>query len=296
MTDDTLRILVTGASGFIGHRLLGHIGGSGADPIGWTRADGDLRDRDAVRARISDIRPDRVFHLAAEPPQPVPEPWTRIADEQAMLANIAYAMPGHCRLIYAGSMAEYGRSGVLHETDQCTPDTGYGCAKFSGTTLAIALRSTLGADIRVGRLFGAYGPGEGAARLLPTVLARLRSGEPMPLSDGNQIRDFVHVDDACAALLALSEAPTTSAPAIVNIGTGTGVSVRHVCETIAVILGADAGLLQFGARPRRLVDQDSLVAGTDELQRIVAPLPQRWLDIRLATEVVESMPCVPPAR
>lgn len=287
MEHDNPRVLVTGSSGFIGRRMLERMRRSGTDAAGWTRADGDLRDPDAVRTRLARIRPDHIFHLASEPPKPVAETWTRVADEQAMLANLAYAMPSHCRLIYAGSMAEYGRAGLLRETDQCVPDTGYGCAKSSGTNLALALRTILQVDIRVGRLFGVYGPGEGPNRLLPTLLARLRSGEPMPLSDGEQVRDFIHVDDVCTVLFALADAP--GPPPIVNVGTGRGVSVRHVCETVADVLNADASLLRFGARPRRHVDQDALVAGTKFLQLVVAPPPQRWLDKNLAADVIDSM-------
>lgn len=287
MKNGSPRILVTGSSGFIGRRMLDRIRTSGAEVDGWTRADGDLRDPDAVRTRLARIRPDRIFHLASEPPQPVAENWSRIADEQAMLANLAYAMPGHCRLIYAGSMAEYGRSGLLSESDRCTPDTGYGCAKFSGTTLALALRTILQVDIRVGRLFGVYGPGEGPSRLLPTLLAKMRAGEPMPLSDGRQVRDFIHVDDVCTILLALAEAPDP--PPIVNVGTGQGVSVRQVCETVVNILNADASLLRFSTRPRRHVDQDRLVAATECLGSVAQLPPQRWLDAHLAAEVVDGM-------
>lgn len=287
MKDDNPRILVTGSSGFIGRRMLERMRSAGVDASGWTRADGDLRDSDAVRTRLAQLRPDHIFHLASEPPSPVAETWARIADEQAMLANLAYTMPGHCRLIYAGSMAEYGRAGLLRETDQCMPDTGYGCAKSSGTNLAIALRTILDVDIRVGRLFGVYGPGEGPGRLLPTLLAKMRNGEPMPLSDGEQLRDFIHVDDVCTVMLALAEA--SAPPPIVNVGTGRGVSVRRVCETVARVLNVDPSLLRFGTRPRRHVDQDALVAGTELLRSVVAPPPQRWLDEILAAEVVDSM-------
>lgn len=294
MENDNPRALVTGSSGFIGRRLLERMRNGGTDAAGWTRADGDLRDPDAVRTRLARIRPDHIFHLASNPPNPAAETWTRVADEQAMLANLAYAMPSHCRLIYAGSMAEYGRAGLLREIDQCVPDTGYGCAKFSGTNLAVALRTILQVDIRVGRLFGVYGPGEGSSRLLPALLAKLRSSEPMLLSDGEQLRDFIHVDDVCTVLVALAEAPCP--PPLINVGTGRGVSVRHVCETVASVLNANPGLLRFGARPRRNVDQDALVAGTELLRSVVEPPPQRWLDKALAAKVVDSM-CrnLPPA-
>lgn len=280
--------LVTGSGGFIGARLADWLRQRGDNVIAWTRANGDLRERDAVASLVSRVRPDYIFHLASEPPGSATEQWHRVAGEQQMLANLAYAMPGHCQLIYTGSMAEYGKSGVLHEADQCAPDTGYGCAKFSGTTLAVALRSILNIDVRVARLFGVYGPGEASARLLPSLVARLGRGEQVPLSDGLQIRDFIHVDDVCAAIVALGAAPSAQAPPIVNIGTGVGLGVRQLCELVAEILGADPSLLNFGALPRRSVDQDCLIAGTDALQSFMQPPAQRWLDRQMAGDIIAS--------
>ncbi len=281
--------LITGGGGFVGGRLFEALRAAGRDVHAWTRADGDLRDGDRIRAALGRIRPTHIYHLASNPPGPGDESWRRIADEQAMLANLAYAMPAHCRLIYAGSMAEYGRSGVLSEQDQCTPDTGYGCAKLGGTALALSLRNLFDLDIRVARLFGAYGPGEAPNRLLPTLVTKLGRHESVPLSDGAQLRDFVHVDDVSAILMAFADAPGEDVPALSNIGTGQGVTVRHVCERVAAILGADPALLQFGAVPRRAVDQDCLVANVGRMARFASPPPQRWLDEILAEEMVRAM-------
>lgn len=282
-------ILVTGATGFIGRRLVEHLRGSGCNVTGWTRAHGDLRDAAAVRSVLDDLRPEKVFHLASPPPGATAEDWSRVAGEQLMLGNLAYAMPRHATLVYAGSMAEYGRSGVLREQDQCTPDTAYGCAKFAGTSLAVSLRTAPGLDVRAARVFGVYGPGEGRTRLLPALIEKLRAGDIVPLSDGMQSRDFIHIDDVCTALIALSAVPRKNAPAIVNIGTGLGVQVADVCRTVADILGADPALLHFGALPRRAVDQDCLIADTELMRAVVEPPPQRWLDHTAAGLVIEQM-------
>ncbi|WP_293700636.1 MULTISPECIES: NAD-dependent epimerase/dehydratase family protein [unclassified Sphingopyxis] len=281
--------LITGAAGFVGRRLVEALRAQGQEVYAWTRNDGDLRDSEVVRAALGQIRPTCVYHLASTPPGSGDENWYRIADEQQMVANLAYALPDQGRLIYAGSMAEYGQSGTLFEYQQCTPDTCYGCAKFSASTLALSLRMLHGFDIRVARLFGVYGPGEASARLLPTLIAKLGRGEAVALSDGAQLRDFIHIDDVCSLLARYAAEPMQSAPAVSNIGTGEGISVRQVCERVAEVMGADSALLRFGAIPRRSVDKDRLVANVDQMKLFAPVPPQRWLDHDLSEAVVRSM-------
>ena len=277
-------VIVTGASGFIGQRLVKRLQGLGRPVAGWTREWGDLRDRSAIQSVFAELKPTKVFHLAAGPAADDNAPWTRVADEQRMVANLAYEMSDQCQLICAGSMAEYGHSGTFRGSDYCAPDTAYGSAKYAATNLALALRRLLDRDIRVARLFGVYGPGERDTRLLPALVRQLSAGQPVPLSDGLQIRDFVHVDDVIEVITAFSA--FDEAPALVNVGTGVGVTVGEVCKTVASALGADPALLHFGELPRRAVDQDCLIAQVDELRTFVPPPIQRWSVPELAAACV----------
>lgn len=282
------RTLVTGANGFIGSRMVEYLVDSGVETLGFTRSMGDLTDTGAVKQMLYEFKPERIIHLAAISANTINESWHGVAQEQRMLSNLAHSMADHATLIYAGSMAEHGYSGVFSETSPCAPDTAYGCAKHAGTNLALALRCTRQLDIRVARLFGVFGPGEAPTRLLPMLIARLNRGVAVQLTDGMQQRDFIHVDDVCALLDAYSRL-TEKCPSILNFGTGVGVTVRAVCEMVADILGADRDLLEFGSVVRRQLDQNILIANTTELSNFFKVPTQFWSDKKMAAKCVMQM-------
>lgn len=278
------RWLVTGAGGFIGQRLVALLRAGGVSVAAWRRGDADLADPDAVGRAMAQAAPTHIVHLAAGPPAPAVADWRYVVHDPVMVSNLASAMPAQCRLLHAGSMAEFGRSGRFDEAAICRPSSAYGAAKAAATDRAIALRMTTGRTIGVARLFGVYGPGEAAHRLVPHVARALAAGRHVPLSPGDQVRDFVHVDDVCATLIALARDPEM--PALVNVGTGIGLAVRQVCEIVADLLDASRDLLGFGEMPYRVVDEAELVADTRLLARHAPVPPQRWCNpARLADEV-----------
>jgi nucleoside-diphosphate-sugar epimerase len=270
------RFLVTGAGGFIGKRLVARLQATGAEVLAWTRDTGDLTEARAVQATVAGFAPSFIVHLAAGSSAVAEADWKHIAAEVAMLDNIARAMPSSARLVHCGSVAEIGRSGRLAEDEPVQPRSVYGFAKAAATDRALAL-STMGFDVRVARLFNVYGPGEAQRRLVPHLVTHLLAGQPVLLSDAEQVRDFVHVDDVCDCLLALARLDAVPWP-MLNIGTGIGVSVGDVARRVANCLGADQALLRFGELPRRPIDEDVLVAEVGRLSALGLLPVQHWLE------------------
>jgi nucleoside-diphosphate-sugar epimerase len=271
------RTVLTGAAGFIGRRLMARLAASGVAVDGWKRSDVDLLDADAVKLRLSEGPPPLIIHLASGAVAPQGDrSWRCIATEVEMVANLVSAAPLGTRLLVAGSMAEYGRSGRLAETSACTPRTTYGIAKLAASLYALGPGREAGLDVCVARLFGIYGPGEADYRLLPSLRRGLAAGVPIPLSDGEQRRDFVHVDDACDSLVAISRLANWSF-GVVNVGTGNALSVRDVAEWLVDEMGADRRLLRFGAVPRRETDEDLLEADTTRLKLLIGYVPPQRL-------------------
>lgn len=270
-------VLVTGAGGFIGRRLVGTLLGRGHAVTPWNRSDVDLTDLQAVKAAIEHVRPRTVFHLASSSVAPHNQQEDSISRDLAMTANlVATAQPGTV-FIQAGSMAEYGASGRLREDHVCQPRTAYGRAKLACTEHALHRGEARGLQVRAARLFGVWGPGERSWRFIPTLLTKLRAGEPVALSDGSQRRDFIHVDDCCEVLVRIADLKHRSGSLLVNVGTGRAITLRMVCEQIANCLGADSALLRFGAVPRRETDEDVLEADTARLENLVNFVPRQRL-------------------
>ena len=275
--NDLGRAVVTGAGGFLGRALVARLSGGGVRVLGPRRADLDWRDSVAVGQFVGDAGVATIYHLAssgvangnADDPQIV-------ADELAMARAIASSAYPGTRVVYAGSMAEYGTPGRLAETAAVTPRNAYARAKVEAGQILEEGSQTRGYSLVHARLFGLYGPGERAGRLLPAIVAALREQRPIALSDGTQRRDFVHVDDAARALEAVGMQAWS--PTCVNVGTGIALEVRAVALALAREMDVDAGLLQFGARPRSAHDQDMLEADTALLAQTIGWVPPQRLD------------------
>jgi nucleoside-diphosphate-sugar epimerase len=137
------------------------------------------------------------------------------------------------------------------------PATLYGRAKLALGSTMEGLGQAGGASFAHGRVFFLYGPHEAPERLVPSVTAALLRGERAPTTDGVQQRDFLHVDDVAAALVALLHADAVAGPE--NIASGSPVPVRDVVAAIAEEVGRP-DLVGWGEVQRGASDPD-LVAG-----------------------------------
>jgi len=296
------RVIVTGAAGFIGRRLVGRLRSYDARVQAWDRVrklgideSMDLNDAEAVRRAVGRFRPQLVFHLAAAGVSHARahDP-SVVCENVAILNNLMAALrenSGATRptLVVAGTMAEYGPARVsIAETATCRPNTAYALSKYACTRLVELYSADSGIQAVVARLFHVYGPGETASRLLPTLVRQLSAGDAVPLSDGRQVRDFVHVDDVCECLAMLALTPA-AAGQVVNVGTGVALAVREVAAKVAALLGAEASLLRFGVRDRSPGDADLLVANVTRLQALLSwTPPQRLLTARSIADVYAS--------
>jgi nucleoside-diphosphate-sugar epimerase len=252
---------------------------AGGDRVeAWDLPSVDMLDAAAVCAAIDGARPSVVFHLAATGLTHDRSHDPSVIDENVrMTANLIEACESPTVVVHVGSMSEYGSAGTLSESDPCAPTTAYGIAKLAATHYALAYGPNRGLRVRVARLFGVYGAGEQAHRLFPMLLKNLRAGTPVPLSDGLQRRDFIHVDDVCEGLVRLAALGGHAGGLVVNLGTGVALRVRDVARWIAAAVDADESLLRFGARERSPGDTDLIVADVARLRETLGWVPRQRL-------------------
>jgi len=239
---------------------------SGLDERATTRIV-DLADGEAVRRLMRDVEPDAVVNLAAVGVNPFAEcTASEVVAVNTILPVILFdELPPGAVLLHAGSSSEYARSGVLKEEpierDFSTP---YASSK-STADLVLEARTRSDGTRRCirARVFGVIGPGEPGHRLLPAIVGGFRRGGEIPMSDGRQIRDFLHVTDVADALHHLTQ-KAQEAPSVVNVGSGKGTSVRRVAELAAAELGC-TDRLRFGALDRRPGEKDEHVADVTRL-------------------------------
>jgi nucleoside-diphosphate-sugar epimerase len=253
-------VLVTGASGFIGRHCLPILVAKGYDVHALSRRqpattlrgvtwhEVDLLRPGAPTEIIHQARPDSLLHLAwYAVPGKFWEARENIDWVRASLELLsAFAANNGKRLVAAGSCAEYqiNAGECLEEKTPLLPATLYGtCKRAFGSVLDSFSRRTE-ISSAWGRIFFLYGPHEHPSRLIAYVVQSLLRGEPALCSDGRQVLDFMHVEDAASAFVALLE---NKIQGPVNIASGRPVEVRELLQEIGVQLGRSE-LIRLGER------------------------------------------------
>lgn len=264
-----LRILLTGATGFVGQCLVNMLIARGDQvcALGRTASKHSAvtnfitpsLDIDAIANTLNNQTFDAVIHLAAAGVHPADRDDFTLMKINTLLtgAIVTIAKKTNAKaVVIAGSSAEYESVATdkpIKEDEKCETQKLYGASKAAGTLLALAQSAVQQIPVAVMRVFNVFGPGEAPHRLLPCLIRDLSSGQPVKLSTGTQVRDFIYIDDACSGLITAMDSLINKKmnSGIYNLSTGVGNSVADFARTASRLLKTDPALLQLGAIPMR---------------------------------------------
>lgn len=288
------RVLVTGATGFIGSHSLRpllqrgyevHAVSSKAAPVAdasvmWHRS--DLFDDASTTRLLEEIKPTHLLHLAwyVVPGKLISSElnfeWVRSSLELLK----SFQRQGGRRIVMPGSSYEYDWAyGYCHETRTPTvPNTVYGACKHGLDVMAQAFCRSHQLSYAWTRVFFLYGPNEHPDRLVSSVIRSVLQGQEARCSHGRQIRDYLHVQDVADAIVSVLDSGIEGP---INVGSGTAVTLRDMVVTIGRTLGRE-DLIKLGAIPSRANDAPLVVADIERLNREVKWQPSYSMEAGLA--------------
>lgn len=297
------RVLLTGATGFIGSqiaRLLvseGHKVSAIIRPNAdrWRLAgieqdleiiEGDLRAIPDLFDQLRAARPELCLHLAWHGRYA----WSGSGEAEENLSSLSVSldllrmMPDlSCgRFVAVGTCFEYDFAYVrLPETTPLRPRELYGTCKKSLFEVAQQFSLLTGISVVTPRVFYSYGPFEDVRRLVPSIALSLLRGKVAQVTPGEQVRDYLHVQDVASAIWRVAISDCTGA---VNVASAEPVTIAELATRVGRLLGKPH-LVHLGAMPYRSYEPMRILADATMLRQDLGWIPRFDLDRGLSETV-----------
>lgn len=259
------KILVTGATGFIGSHLCKHlleydtkVHGISRNPppqnrenIHWWR--GDLVNFEFIQKVMVDAKPDIIFHLgsyvAGSRSLELVLPTFHSNLGSTINVLTAATQVGCNRIILAGSMEE-----PENGSDSNVPCSPYAAAKWASGAYARMFHALYQTSVNTARIFMVYGPGQNdLKKLIPYVILSLLRGEPPNLTSGHRQVDWIYVDDVVHGLVAMACASNLQG-GVIDLGSGKLITIQDVVKKLVEKIDPEI-IPHFGSLPERPLEQ-----------------------------------------
>ena len=264
-------MLVTGANGFIGRHLCGHLAAAGEDVHAAVRAGSQrvldhppevsvhvLRDSHQEYAAVADaVRPAVVFHLATlYSPRHEPAEMAPMLEANVTFGSIVAqaAARGGARLIHTTSAWQH------YAGAEYSPVSFYAATKQALCDVVRYFTEAEGLRADEVCLFDTYGPRDDRQKLVWLLLEHAASGAPLPMSSGRQLVDLTHVDDVVAALVQVATGPPLDTRFVAR--SADPLTIRALAALVEQVTGRalDTRWGERPARPREM-EEDWVVSG-----------------------------------
>lgn len=296
-----MKILVTGADGFIGSHVVETLVKSGHDvrafvlynsfnSWGWLD-ESDKSIRDSVDVFAGDIRDPHgvdkavenqevVLNLAAliAIPYSYHSPDTYIDTNIKGALNILQAARRHnvMRVVQTSTSEVYGSAQYIpiDEAHPLRPQSPYAASKVGADQLALSFHASFDLPVGILRPFNTYGPRQSARAVIPTIISQLANKSKVKLGSLSPTRDFSFVQDTANGFLAAAQSDAIVGQTI-NLGSGFEISIKDTAETIAKIMNAKLELVDDRQRVRpENSEVERLHASIDKAKTILGWQPQ----------------------
>lgn len=255
-------VLITGAAGFIGTKMLNLFMERGYTVYGWDRINMelvdsiDMLDEAAVISVLEKIKPDIVVHCAgsADVGKSVQYPETDYAGNVTITHNLLFALHKlhmeHVRVVFLSSAGVYGNPISLPITEDMpvNPLSPYALHKVMCEDICRYFRRNYGMKIKVARIFSAYGAGLRKQIFWDMHKKAAQTGKLEMFGTGNESRDYIHVNDVIQSLYLL--AVTESDELIFNVANGEETTIRQATEWFAECAGISKDKISFNGHVR----------------------------------------------
>jgi nucleoside-diphosphate-sugar epimerase len=306
------RVLITGASGFVGANLARRLVSEGHEVHALLRPQhnpwriesfrsslrmhtADFGNTDQLSQTVRQIQPEWIFHLAVQGAYS----WqTDFADmiQTNLIATVnlveACLETGFEAFVNTGSSSEYGfKNHAPSENELLAPNSHYAVTKAASTLFCCFKARTHGVHLPTLRLYSVYGPYEDPGRLIPSLVTRGLRGQLPSLVHPDVARDYIHVDDVIEAYLLAANSRSGERGAIYNVGSGIQTSLRDLVELTRRVLGVTAAP-SWDSMPNRPWDTDTWVADILKIQKELGWQPRLKIEngLRRTVEWFEQNP------
>jgi UDP-glucose 4-epimerase len=293
------RVLVTGATGFIGSHLVRRLVDDGVDvhalssvvssvyPVRLaplrdriTLHGGNLMDRSAMDSVVADARPTHVFHLGAY--THVGKSWQRV--DECIQTNVqgtvnllrALESRGYQRFVYFGTSEIYGDVDVPFREDAVVnPISPYSVSKYAGERFCRMFHRGRGWPVVMIRAFNAYGPAQTPDRVIPEIIGRALRGDELKMTTGRQTREFNYVDDLVDGIVRAGTVEGIDGE-LFNLGCGEEISMRDLATMILDLLDNPIAA-KFGELPERPTEIPRMFCDNTRARELLGWKPQHTL-------------------
>ena len=295
------KMLVTGGAGFIGSHLSRELVKRGAEVflidkpgISTTRIKGildkvslhyvDVTDFDSLRNCISEIKPQKIFHLAAC--VDVTRDWN-IVDKIINVnikgtLNLLRSLDGvnYDCFVNTGTSEEYGDNAVPFRENQIPhPVSPYSASKVSTTMFCQMLHKTMSLPIVTVRPFLTYGPGQESQMLIPSLIKSVLTGKSFKMTKGEQTREFNYIDDIVQGFI-LAGTTAEAIGEVINLGNEVEYRIKDVVRMIASLMGS-AIKLEIGVLPYRPGETMHFYCSNEKAKKMLGWRPDVSLEVGL---------------